>query len=311
MTKNVLMVGFGSQGRNHSLNLRDSGWNVVIHGLEKDRQDAADQEFQLFEPKSASSRFDVLFLLAPDDAHKKIFESLKSFLKPGAIVVVAHGFSIYYKELLIDEAFDWAMLAPRMPGAPVREAYLKGESVPAFVDLIYNGTGTLERKFYDFAKDCGYSETTLKHVTVREETEIDLFIEQFFLPRLFELFQGSYQFLTAEGMDPEVVLLELFASGELSELLNRAAVDGLHTTWRNHASPTCRFGIYENLDMLGYSNTLEKKMDGVLHSIRNKTFLDKLKLERSVNFSHCNKLEADYCSSELEKQLKLLGAGSK
>ena len=299
-----LIVGFGSQGRNHALNLRDSGVEVVIDGRDCDKLAAQELGFEAYHERGLG--FDFLFILAPDHLHHEVYSKHKHRLNAGCLIVVAHGFSTYYSTVNFDNYFDVVMLAPRMPGAPIREAYEKGEGIPAFVDIINDHSGNASKRLHEFGKLCGYDHDKWLWVSVAEETEIDLFIEQYFLPKLFELFNGTFTYLTDRGFKPELVALELFASGELSELLNRSAGTGIYSTWSSHASPTCRFGIHKNLRIKDSVENEKGRMEKTLEEIRSGDFFRLLQLEQENKFKFLAQREDEHKASKFEEVLKKL-----
>ena len=126
---------------------------------------------------------------------------------------------------------------------------------------------------------------------LREETEVDLFIEQFLLPRLIHLLEQSFNFLIRKDVSPEVAHMEVFSSGELADLLKIASKEGLYEAWTNHASPTCRYGILKGIERCEQRTDYTEEMERVLSDIRNGNFVDKLKEEYEVNLENLTKFD--------------------
>ncbi len=130
----IAIIGYGIQGRAQALNLRDSGYNVIIGNIRGKYFELAKQDkFKVFSIAKAAKQATIILFLIPDQAQKTIFnKSIKSNLSEGNLLVFAHGFSIYFNELDIPSNIDVGLLAPRMPGKPIREYYLNNSGVPAF-----------------------------------------------------------------------------------------------------------------------------------------------------------------------------------
>ena len=246
----IAVLGYGSQGRAQALNLRDSGHKVVIGNLDDEYAQLAKKDgFLVQDFSSAVIDADVVFLLLPDHVHKAIYENnLKANLKKGSMLIIAHGYSIHFCELNLNKEHDLCLLAPRMPGLPIRELYLSGHGSPAFFAVECDFSGKALERLLKLADDLGFTKAGIIETSVAEEAEIDLFIEQYFLPNIIGSIDLAFKFLVDNGFNPEIALMELYASGEIGDLLVRAANQGIHRIWEENASPTCRFGIMDNID---------------------------------------------------------------
>lgn len=291
--RKICVLGYGSQGRAQALNLRDSGNSVVIGNVNDKFSDKAKEDgFSVYSFNDAIVDSDIIFLLLPDQLHKSVYEnSIKNKIKNHSMIVVAHGYSLYFKELIIGENHDICLLAPRMPGAPIREQYLLGHGSPAFYSIEQNNSGLAEDILLKLADDLGYTKAGIMETSVKEETEIDLFIEQYFLPNFIGSIDNVFDYLIEEGFNPEIVLTELYASGEIGELLLRSAKTGIHKVWEQNASPTCRFGVMSNIDRVIPKKDSHFKMKETLNNIRSGIFKKMLDQESKINFKNLREFD--------------------
>ncbi len=284
----IAILGYGSQGRAQALNLRDSGYDVVIGNLEDGyAEQARNDGFIVSNFHLAVIDSDVVFLLLPDHAHKDVYEnSIKKYIRKGSMLLVAHGYSINFDDLKVGNNHDLCLLAPRMPGAPIREQYLLGHGSPAFFAVEVDYSGEALDKLLKLADDIGFTKAGIIETTITEETEIDLFIEQYFLPNLIGSIDRAFNYLVDNGFNPEVALMELYASGEVGDLLVRAAQSGIYKVWEENASPTCRFGIMSNIDRVVPASESTLKMSETLQNIRSGSFKDMLDFEAEKNYKN-------------------------
>src|SRR6201994_1313692 len=179
--KTVAIIGYGSQGHAHALNLRDSGVDVVV-GLREGSASRAKAEahgLKVLEPADAASEGDIVMLLAPDELHGQIWEDgLKDGIAPGNMLLFGHGFSIHYGEITPPPDVDVALVAPKGPGHLVRRQFLEGSGVPGLVAVHQNPTGNGLELALAYAKGIGCTRGGVIETTFKEETETDLFGEQ-------------------------------------------------------------------------------------------------------------------------------------
>jgi ketol-acid reductoisomerase len=284
----ISILGYGSQGRAQALNLRDSGHHVVIGNLEdKYAEQAKEDGFIVVDFHLAVVNSDVVFLLLPDHAHKYIYEnSIRRHIKKSAMLIVAHGYSINFGDIVAKSDHDLCLLAPRMPGAPIREQYILGHGSPAFFAVEVDYSGAALDKLLKLADDIGFTKAGIIETTIAEETEIDLFIEQYLLPNIIGSIDQAFNYLVDSGFNPEIALMELYASGEVGDLLVRSARSGIHKVWEENASPTCRFGIMSNIDRVVPENESLLKMSDTLKNIRTHIFKNLLDIEAEKNYEN-------------------------
>ncbi len=179
--KKVAIIGYGSQGYAHALNLKDSGMDVRV-GLRADSRSRAKAEsdgLQVGSVKDVADWADVVMVLAPDTGQPKIFkEEIEPGLKPGNTLMFAHGFSIHYKTIVPPEGVDVSMIAPKAPGHRVRETYLDGGGTPALLAIHQDVSGNAQALGLSYAKGIGVARAGVLATTFAEETETDLFGEQ-------------------------------------------------------------------------------------------------------------------------------------
>lgn len=284
----IAVIGYGIQGRAQALNLRDNKCNVIIGNIEDQySKNAREDNFEVTSIADATKKSSIIMILIPDQAQKEIYtESIEKNLETGNIIIFAHGFSIHFKEIIAPQFIDVCLLAPRMPGKQIREYYLAGGGVPAFIDVYQDSSGNAWNIIKALAKGIGATRAGAMHITFKEETELDLFIEQFLLPTIIRSIRLSFDVLTKYGFTPEATLMELFGSGEIGELLLMAAETGIYRVWRNNASPTCQFGIYRNSEKILETESTKKMITNVLEEIRNGSFLKDLANEAQVCYKN-------------------------
>lgn len=244
--KAVGVIGYGIQGRAQALNLRDSGINVSI-GNRGDAyaEQAVRDGFEVRDIAEVAKKADIILFLIPDQAQREIYEShIKGFIRSGSMLVFAHGFALRYKTINISQDIDVGMLAPRMPGHHIRENFLSGGGVSAFIDVAHDATGMTKKLLLSLAKAIGFTRAGVLEVSYAVEADLDLFTEQFLVASLVETIHTGFKVLVEEfGYPPAATLMELYASGELAEVLKLASQMGIGKVFQVNASPTCQYGI--------------------------------------------------------------------
>ena len=283
------IIGYGIQGRAQSLNLRDSNLNVKVgNRIDEYYELAINDGFEVLDPPDLSKWADIIFYLIPDDAQVENYEKwIKPYLNEGDTVVFAHGYAIYHNRIILPENIDILLLAPRMPGRYIRNRYLNGWGAPVFIDVHHDYSGIGQEKVLALAKGIGATRIGAMQLKLNEETEIDLFIELYLLPRITHAIQSAFDFLIDKGFTPEAVISELYASKEIGELIKDAGDSNLYQIFMDHASPTCQFGKMENLKII--DNTKPRiHMEKVLNQIRNGEFDKNLKKEGISEYANLN-----------------------
>ena len=270
--KTVAIIGYGSQGHAHSLNLKDSGVNVVV-GLRPGSasvEKAESHGLRVLEPVEAASEGDLVMLLAPDELHGQIWESgLKDGLAPGNMLLFGHGFSIHYGQIVPPPEVDVALVAPKGPGHLVRRQYLEGSGVPGLVAVHQDASGDALGLALAYAKGIGCTRGGVIETTFKDETETDLFGEQAVLcGGVTELVRAGYETLTDAGYDPRLAYFECLH--EL-KLIVDLMIEGGIAKQRWSISDTAEYGDYVSGPRV-IDPHVKQNMQAVLKDIQDGTF---------------------------------------
>jgi ketol-acid reductoisomerase len=243
--KKVAILGYGSQGHAHALNLRDSGVDVRV-GLpegSKSRPKAEEQGLRVVTPAEASAEADVIMVLAPDTVQRKLYASdIEPNLAPGKTLMFSHGFNIRYGYIKPPANVDVSMVAPKGHGHLVRRQFVDGKGVPDLVAVEQDATGTALALALSYAKGIGGSRAGVIKTTFTEETESDLFGEQAVLcGGVSSLIQAGYETLTEAGYQPEIAYFEVLH--ELKLIVDLIYEGGI-ARQRYSVSDTAEYGDY-------------------------------------------------------------------
>jgi len=239
----IAIVGYGSQGRAHARNLRDSGFDVIVGARPGGNAEhrAQSDGFRTMTPAEAAKEADLLALLAPDMAHRQVFESaIAPNLKPGSALLVAHGFSVHYGQIDPSRELDVVLVAPKGPGDLVRREYEIGRGVPCLFAVAQDATGQARAKALAYAQGIGGTTAGAIETTFKEETETDLFGEQAVLcGGVTELVTAGYETLVEAGYKPEVAYFECMHELKLIvDLLYEGGIAKMH----EFISETAKYG---------------------------------------------------------------------
>jgi ketol-acid reductoisomerase len=243
--KTVAIIGYGSQGHAHALNLKDSGVRVVV-GLREDSPSVAqarEQGLEVLSVVEAASRGDLVMILLPDELHRQVWESeIADGIAEGNMLLFGHGFSIHYGEVVPPPGVDVAMVAPKGPGHLVRRQFLEGSGVPGLIAVAQNPSGKARELALAYAKGIGCTRGGVIETTFKDETETDLFGEQAVLcGGVSELVQAGFQTLVGAGYDPEMAYFECLHEVKLIvDLMYEKGLAGM----RYSISNTAEYGDY-------------------------------------------------------------------
>src|SRR5437588_2555504 len=203
----IAVLGFGSQGHAHALNLRDSGHDVVVGLQPESRSRAAAQAegLTVLSPAEAVRDADVVMVLVPDTAQADLYETaIGPNLKDGAMLMFAHGFNIHFKQIEPPATVDVSMVAPKGPGHLVRSTYVAGQGVPCLFTVHQDATGSARERTLAYARSIGGTRAGVLETTFKEETETDLFGEQAVLcGGVTSLVKTGFETLVEAGYQPE------------------------------------------------------------------------------------------------------------
>jgi len=270
--RKVAVVGYGSQGHAHALNLRDSGVDVRVALLPGSRRRAVAEKlgFTVETPDKAAAWADVIVILAPDTAQQTLWaESLAPQLRPGQTIVFAHGFNIRFGAIVPPPKVDVVLVAPKGPGHRVRETYAEGGGVPALIAVHQDASGQAHQMALSYAKGIGATRAGALATTFAEETETDLFGEQAVLcGGVSELVKAGFQTLTEAGYQPEVAYFECLH--ELKLIVDLMYRGGLNYM-RHSVSDTAEWGDYVAGKRL-INNSVRAEMKKLLEEIQSGKF---------------------------------------
>ena len=241
--KTVAIIGYGSQGHAHALNLHDSGVKVIV-GLREgssSRQSAADEGLEVMSVPDAAGAADIVVMLINDEVQGKVFrEEILPGLSPGNSVTFAHGFNIHYGQVVPPADNDVFMMAPKGPGHLVRRVFTQGGGVPALLAIHQDPSGNTQNVALAYAKGLGATRAGVIETTFREETETDLFGEQSVLcGGLCELIRAGFDTLVDAGYQPEVAYFECLHE---VKLIVDLIYEGGIANMRSSISDTAEFG---------------------------------------------------------------------
>jgi ketol-acid reductoisomerase len=207
----IAVLGYGSQGRAHALNLKDSGFDVVVGVRKKGAswKKAKKDGLEVADPVAAVAEADLVAMLVPDLAQKALYEEIEKALKKGATLLFAHGFNIHYQQIKPRKDLDVVLIAPKGPGGLVRRQYQEGRGVPCLIAVAQDATGKAHGKALAYSHGIGGTRGGVLETTFAEETETDLFGEQAVLcGGATELVVKGFETLVEAGYQPEVAYYE-------------------------------------------------------------------------------------------------------
>jgi len=280
--KKIAVIGYGSQGRGQSLNLIDSGLDVII-GVRpgKSWQKASEEGFKVYTISEAVKRADLVQILLPDEQQGAVYRTeIHSYLRQGMCLMFSHGFNIHYGQIIPPPIIDVIMVAPKGPGAMVRRMYEDGKGVPALIAVHQDVTGKAKDLALAYSKAIGATRAVVLETTFREETETDLFGEQTVLcGGVTSLIKAGFETLVDAGYAPEMAYLEILH--ELKLIIDLIYEGGL-TNMRNSISNTAHYGDLTRGPRIIGPGVYEAMRD-ILDEIQSGEFAREWILENQVN----------------------------
>src|ERR1700744_4045480 len=298
--KTVAIIGYGSQGHAHAINLKDSGVDVVV-GLREGSSSVAKAEahgLRVAEPADAASQGDIVMLLAPDELHGRIWEDgLEDGIAPGNMLLFGHGFSIHYGEIVPPPDVDVALVAPKGPGHLVRRQYTEGSGVPCLVAVQQDASGDALGIALAYAKGIGGTRGGVIETTFKDETETDLFGEQAVLcGGVTELVRAGYETLTDAGYDERLAYFEVLHELKLIvDLMYEKGISGM----RYSISNTAEYGdLTRGKRIIG--DEARTAMKQVLTEIQDGTFAREWIAENRAGQENFKRMRAEQAGHQVE-----------
>ncbi|MFE1601002.1 ketol-acid reductoisomerase [Methylobacterium sp. ID0610] len=282
--KKVVIVGYGSQGHAHALNLRDSGVKDIVIALRKGSASAKKAEaegFKVMEVAEAAAQADVVMMLTPDELQGDIYrESLHGQMKQGAALLFAHGLNVHFNLIEPRQDLDVLMVAPKGPGHTVRSEYLRGGGVPTLIAIAQDASGNAHDLGLSYASANGGGRAGIIETTFKEECETDLFGEQVVLcGGLVELIKAGFETLVEGGYAPEMAYFECLHEVKLIvDLIYEGGIANMNYSISN----TAEYGEYVTGPRIITPET-KAEMKRVLTDIQSGTFTRNWMLENKVN----------------------------
>ena len=272
----IAVVGYGNQGRSQALNLRDSGLPVRVGSIRDEGHAQAERDgFEVASIEDACARASVVMLLVPDEVMPGVYEEhVAPGLRPGELLCFASGYNVAFDLVRPAADLDVALIAPRMIGAGVRDAYLSGEGFPSFVGVHQDATGRALQRMLALAKGVGSTRAGCIAMSMHDEASLDLFTEQGFGPAFGRVLMTAVDLLVEAGYPPEAVLLELYLSGELAYTFGKMREMGALKQMDLH-SRTSQYGsVTRGARFLPLGEPIREKMGEVLDEIRSGRFAE-------------------------------------
>jgi ketol-acid reductoisomerase len=296
----IAVLGYGSQGRAHAMNLRDSGYDVVI-GVRPDGNTTPKAQrdgFAVKKPAEAVKGCGLVAVLAPDLAQQQLYKDIEPNLKKGATLLFAHGFNIHFKLINPRADLDVVLIAPKGPGDLVRRQYEQGRGVPCLIAVAQDASGTAQARALAYAHGIGGTRGGVLATTFREETETDLFGEQAVLcGGATELIVQGFNTLVAAGYQPEVAYFECMHEMKLIvDLLHEGGLKKMH----QFVSDTAKYGDLTRGPRIIDSHVRES-MKQVLKEVQDGTFAKQWIEENRAGQKNYKRMMQDDLEQSIEK----------
>jgi ketol-acid reductoisomerase len=306
--RTVAIIGYGSQGHAHALNLRDSGVEVVV-GLREGSQSAArarEEGLQVTGMTEAASRGDIVMMLVPDERHREVWETeVRDGVAAGNLLMFGHGFSIHFGEVVPPPDVDVAMVAPKGPGHLVRRQFTEGRGVPCLMAIHQDATGSAREVVLAYAKGIGGTRAGVIETSFRDETETDLFGEQAVLcGGVTELVRAGYETLVDAGYDPRLAYFECLHELKLIvDLMYEKGITGM----RHSISNTAEYGdLTRGKAVIG--EPTREAMRRILADIRSGDFAREWIAENRAGQENFQRLREEQSHHQIEEEGRQLRA---
>lgn len=307
--KTVAIIGYGSQGHAHALNLKDSGVNVVVglYSGSKSVKKAEEAGLKVLSVAEAAKTADWIMILLPDEVQKTIYQAeIEPHLSEGKVLFFAHGFNINFAQIIPPPTVDVVMVAPKGPGHLVRRTYEQGQGVPALFAVFQDASGQARDRAMAYAKGIGGTRAGVLETTFREETETDLFGEQVVLcGGLTALIKAGFDTLVEEGYQPELAYFECLHE---VKLIVDLIVEGGLAKMRDSISNTAEYGDLTRGPRIVTDET-RAEMRKILREIQTGQFAREFVLENQAGkpgFTAMRRRESEELIEEVGKDLRAM-----
>ncbi len=299
--KTIAVIGYGSQGHAHALNLKESGCNVILGLYQGSRswKKAEEQGFEVYTAAEATKKADVIMILINDEKQAAMYkESIAPNLRPGMMLMFAHGFAIHFGQIVPPKDVDVTMIAPKAPGHTVRSEYQRGRGTPCLVAVHQDATGKALDMALAYGQGIGGARAGILETTFRVETETDLFGEQAVLcGGVCALMKAGFETLVEAGYAPENAYFECVHEMKLIvDLIYESGFAGM----RYSISNTAEYGDYITGPKIVTDET-RKAMKKILSDIQDGSFAKEWLLENQVGSPHFNAMRKNEAEQPLEK----------
>ena len=306
--KTIAIMGFGSQGHAHAMNLKDSGCDVIVGLRPGSRHEKKAKEYGLkvMPVAEAAKKADIVMMLVPDEICADIYDAeVAPYMTEGKVLMFAHGLNIHFKLIKPAKDIDVIMVAPKGPGHTVRSQYVEGKGVPSLIAVAQDASGKAKDYALAYASGIGAGRAGILETTFREETETDLFGEQCVLcGGVTELMKAGFETLVGAGYAPEMAYFECIHEMKLIvDLIN----SGGFSMMRYSISNTAEYGDYRTGKRLITDET-RKEMRKVLREIQDGTFVSEWMTEnksgKCAKFLATRALEAEHPLEKVGAELR-------
>ena len=305
--KTIAVIGYGSQGHAHALNLKDAGFDVAV-GLyqgSKSWDKAKANGLKVMTVDEAASAAHIIMVLLPDQHQRRVYlESIEQGLTPGKTLMFAHGFNIHFHQVMPPKDVDVSMVAPKAPGHMMRQIYTEGSGVPALLAIYQNISGKAKETALAYARGIGCTRAGVLETTFKEETETDLFGEQTVLcGGLTALIKTAYETLVEAGYQPEVAYFECLH--EVKLIVDLFYQGGL-AYMRYSVSDTAEYGDYSRGPRV-INEAVRAEMKKILQEVQDGTFAREWILENQAgrpSFLALRKKDAEHPIEIVGKELR-------
>ena len=300
-SKKIAVIGFGSQGYGQSMNLKDSGCDIVLGLRQGGKSDikAKDYGLKTMSVEDAVKWADIVQVLIPDEIQAKVYdEQIKPNMRAGQYLMFSHGFNIHYKKIIPTPDINVIMVAPKGPGHTVRSQYQEGKGVPSLIAIYQDATGDSKEIALSYASAIGAGRAGIIETTFKEETETDLFGEQAVIcGGVSALMKAGFEVLTEAGYSPHMAYFEVLHEMKLIiDLVNQGGLADMHYSISN----TAEYGdMTRGPRVIG--EEAKNAMREILKDIQSGAFAEEFTSEMASGCANFNKLREENANHPIEK----------